>query len=60
MAMRLSLDDARNRTNELLEVNVKIEPSKFNNQLVAVFTKNTMAWRNLNDIVCGQGLLSGI
>ncbi|HEV2380634.1 MAG TPA: hypothetical protein VG206_12670 [Terriglobia bacterium] len=54
MAMRLSLDDVRNRINELLEVNVKIEPSKFNNQLVAVFTKNTMAWRNLTTLFAGR------
>ncbi len=45
--MRLCLDDVRNRVNELLEVNVNIVPSTYKTQLVAVFTKNTMSWRNL-------------
>jgi hypothetical protein len=49
--MRLCLDDVRNRINELLEVNVSILPSKFNTQLVAVFTKNTMSWRNLTTLL---------
>ncbi len=49
--MRLCLDDARNRINELLEVNVSIVPTKFNTQLTAVFTKNTMAWRNLTTLL---------
>ena len=49
--MRLCLDDVRNRINELLEVNVSIVPSKFNTQLLAVFTKNTMAWRNLTTLL---------
>lgn len=48
--MRLCLDDARNRINELLEVNVSIVPAKYNNQLLAVFTKSTMAWRNLTTL----------
>jgi hypothetical protein len=52
--MRLCLDDVRNRINELLEVNVKIIPSQFNNQLLAVFTKNTMAWRNLTTLFAGM------
>ena len=45
--MRLCLDDVRTRINELLEVNVNIIPSAHNTQLMAVFTKNTMGWRNL-------------
>jgi hypothetical protein len=49
--MRLCLDDVRTRINELLEVNVSIVPSKFNTQLVAVFTKNTMSWRNLTTLL---------
>jgi hypothetical protein len=49
--MRICLDDVRNRINELLEVNVSIVPSKFNTQLLAVFTKNTMAWRNLTTLL---------
>lgn len=49
--MRLCLDDVRNRINELLEVNVSIVPTKFNTQLVAVFTKNTMSWRNLTTLL---------
>lgn len=44
---RLALDDVRRRVNELLEVNVEINRMRHNVQLVAVFTKNTMAWRNL-------------
>jgi hypothetical protein len=49
--MRLCLDDVRTRINELLEVNVSIIPSKFNTQLLAVFTKNTMSWRNLTTLL---------
>lgn len=52
--VRLCLDDVRNRINELLEVNVKINRSKFNNQLLAVFTKNTMSWRNLTTLFAGK------
>jgi hypothetical protein len=51
---RLCLDDVRDRINELLEVNVKIVPAKFNNQLLAVFTKNTMSWRNLTTLFAGK------
>lgn len=49
--MRLCLDDVRNRINELLEVNVSIVQSKGNTQLVAIFTKNTMSWRNLTTLL---------
>jgi hypothetical protein len=49
--MRLCLDDVRTRINELLEVNVSIVSSKRNTQLVAVFTKNTMSWRNLTTLL---------
>ncbi|MHB8755247.1 MAG: hypothetical protein ACYC92_09875 [Candidatus Acidiferrales bacterium] len=49
--MRLCLDDVRNRINELLEVNVQIIPGRRNTQLVAVFTKNTMSWRNLTTLL---------
>lgn len=53
--MRLCLDDVRNRINELLEVSVSIVPSKFNTQLVATFTKNTMSWRNLTTLLRNRG-----
>ena len=49
--MRLCLDDVRNRINELLEVNVAIVPTRYNTQLLAIFTKNTMAWRNLTTLL---------
>lgn len=52
--MRLCLDDARNRINELLEVNVSIVLNRRNTQLLAVFTKNTMAWRNLRTLLDGK------
>lgn len=45
--IRLSLDDIRRRINELLDVNVDIERNKNVISLKAVFTKNTMSWRNL-------------
>ncbi len=48
--MRLCLDDVRNRINELLEVNVEIVPANHRTQLRAVFTKNTMSWRNLTTL----------
>lgn len=48
---RLCLDDVRNRVNELLEVNVQIEQAKSLTQLIAVFTKNTMSWRNLTTLL---------
>jgi len=46
-AIRLSLDQVRNRIQELLGVDVQINRSKNEVDLVAVFVKNTMAWRNL-------------
>jgi hypothetical protein len=49
--MRLCLDDVRSRINELLEVNVSIMVARRNTQLVAVFTKNTMSWRNLTTLL---------
>jgi hypothetical protein len=45
--IRLCLDDVRRRINELLEVNVDIERYPNEITLKAVFTKTTMAWRNL-------------
>jgi hypothetical protein len=45
--IRLSLDDVRRRINELLEVNVDIEKTGSEIVLKAIFTKNTMSWRNL-------------
>ena len=52
--VRLCLDDVRNRINELLEVNVQINRGQHNNQLLAVFTKNTMSWRNLTTLFASK------
>jgi hypothetical protein len=49
--IRLSLDDARNRIQELLEVELKTEKHSHEVQLVAVFTRNTMSWRNLRTLL---------
>jgi len=46
-AIRLSLDQARNRIQELLGVDVKIERPKHQVSLIAIFVKNSMSWRNL-------------
>lgn len=43
----LSLMPIRERINELLEVNLRQELGEHSVQLIADFTKNTMAWRNL-------------
>jgi hypothetical protein len=53
--MQVCLNDVRNRINELLEVNVSIASSKSNTQLLAVFTKNTMSWRNLTRLLQHRG-----
>lgn len=50
-AIRLALDEIRNCINQLLEVNVDLEPTKHKVQLRAVFTKNTMSWRNLTHLL---------
>lgn len=51
--IRLSLEDARRRINELLEVNVDIERASNEVTLKATFTKNTMSWRNLR-LLCNN------
>ena len=51
--LRLCLDDVRSRINELLEVNVDISRKRHNVTLQAIFTKNTMSWRNLR-LLCGN------
>ncbi|HPD17843.1 MAG TPA: hypothetical protein PLE19_23135 [Planctomycetota bacterium] len=45
--LRLCLDDVRRRINELLEVDIEVERLQHEVALKAVFTKNTMSWRNL-------------
>jgi len=45
--LRLSLEEVRRRINELLEVDVDVERLQHEVALKAVFTKNTMSWRNL-------------
>lgn len=51
--IRLSLEDVRRRINELLEVNVDIERATNEVTLKAIFTKNTMSWRNLR-LLCNN------
>jgi len=46
-ALRVSLDDIRNRLNQLLDVNLDIQRRKHEVGLKAVFTKNTISWRDL-------------
>jgi len=53
-AIRLSLDQARNRIQELLGVDVKIERPKHQVSLIAIFVKNSMAWRNLMVLFGGK------
>jgi hypothetical protein len=53
--IRLCLDDARRRLNELLEVNVDIETAANEITLKAIFTKATMSWRNLK-MLCYERL----
>jgi len=50
--LRLALDDVRRRVNELLEVDIEVERLTHEVILKAVFTKNTMSWRNLR-LLCG-------
>jgi len=45
--LRLCLDDVRRRITELLGVDVQVERLQHEVALMAVFTKNTMSWRNL-------------
>ena len=49
--IRLSLDATRNRIQELLEVDLQTTKHNREVQLVAVFTRNTMAWRNLRTLL---------
>ena len=51
--LRLALDDVRRRVNELLEVDIDVERLSHEVIVKAVFTKNTMSWRNLR-LLCGQ------
>lgn len=46
-AIRLGLDDIRNRVQELLETTVNVEPGEHVVTLKAVFTRNTIGWRDL-------------
>lgn len=50
--LRLCLDDVRRRISELLEVDIEVERLEREVALKAVFTKNTMSWRNLQ-LLCG-------
>ena len=52
--LRLSLDDIRNRLQELLEVDLQTKRHKHEVQFVAVFTRNTMSWRNLRNLLKGK------
>jgi len=49
--IRLSLEDIRNRIQELLEVDVQTKKYEHEIQLVAVFTRNTVSWRNLRNLL---------
>jgi hypothetical protein len=46
-AIRLGLDDIRNRVQELLETTVEIDRHEHEVTLRAVFTRNTIGWRDL-------------
>jgi len=46
-AIRLGLDAIRGRIEELLESNVAVDRGQHNVTLRAVFTRNTIGWRNL-------------
>lgn len=53
-ALRLSLDSIRSRVNELLEVNLRVNRREHEVSLSAVFSKETMGWRNLRLITGGK------
>lgn len=53
-ALELFVNRIRDRINELLEVNVNVENLRNQVVLNAIFTKNTMSWRNLQLIVEGK------
>ena len=50
-SIKLSLEDTRNRIQELLEVDLQTKTYPHEVQLVAVFTRNTMSWRNLRTLL---------
>ncbi|MFN3466536.1 MAG: hypothetical protein ACK4WF_02415 [Candidatus Brocadiales bacterium] len=53
-ALLLSANSIRDRVNELLDVDFKVEDLNNSVILSAVLTKNTMAWRNLKLILGGK------
>lgn len=53
-ALLLSVNSIRERVNELLDVDFKVEDLNNSVILSAVFTKNTMAWRNLKLLLGGK------
>lgn len=53
-AFELFVNRIRDRVNELLEVNVGVENISNQITLNAIFTKNTMSWRNLQLLVDGK------
>lgn len=53
-AIRLGLDEIRNRIQELLESTVSIERGEHVVTLKAVFTRNTIGWRDLRYLTGGK------
>ena len=53
-AIRLGLDKIRNRIQELLESTVSIERGEHVVTLKAVFTRNTIGWRDLRYLTGGK------
>lgn len=53
-ALQLAVNAIRDRVNELLDVDLRVEDLNNAVVLTSVFTKNSMAWRNLKLILAGR------